>query len=502
MRVCNVDLRDWLATMTQRGDVVEVDAPVDTDQEMATIAYLLARTPASPVVHFTSPTIQAGQVAANRTGVSHLWNLIGGSWPRLATTFGLPPDTHPVDCARHVARRLDSRIAPVLLPRSDAPVLGHTETGPDLDLDAWPIPRQWPRDGGRYGGTHDVVVSRRHDGPMNLGTYRMMVQSATETGVMIFPGSGSDGARNLRTAWEHDQPLDIVAAWGIHPLYVAVGGANFPPEVSEYDQLGGLVGAPVATTTAPLTGLAIPAYAEFVIEGQIAPGAYRDEGPFGEFTGYYSDMAERYPLVTVKAIHHRSDPILTNALDSFPPSNEELALGATMRAAKIWRELEACGLQGVAGVYCPPSSAAGYGMTIVALRQLYAGHAKQALALAGNVQGGALFTKWIIVVDDDIDPANLDEVVWAMGTRCPPNKRIMIQDGTWNFQLDPAIDPEGPRNIGSRAFIDATRDFNYGRKYRETRLRRSTYDQVVRRWTQELGLPGTPPDVRSFDDPD
>lgn len=490
-QVHHLDLRDWLERMTAQGEVVRIDEPVDPDEEMGGITYLLGSSPKMSAVHFTNPH------PAGRSGAQHLWNPLGGSWSRLAMTLGLSGQTPPLDVIRHFRDNIGGRIPPTDIPPGDAPVFENTLIGDEVDLTAWPFPKHWPHDGGRYAGTYDVVMCRgEEDGPVNVGTYRMMVHGPREVGLMI--ASGTDTWAHMQAAWARGESLKLAAAWGVHPLFIAVGGSNFPIDVSEYEFLGGLLGAPVATTTAPLTGLRIPAYAEFVLEGEIAPKAFRDEGPFGEYTAYYSDKAERFPLVTVNAIHHRTQPIFTNALLGFHPANEEQTSDAAMRAARIWRELDGLGVKGIKGVYCPPTAACGWGMTIVSVRQQFPGHAKQVLTLAGSVPGGSHFTKWVIAVDDDVDPSSLEEVVWAMAVRCPPNQRIMVQDGTWNNTLDPSMDPRQSRLVGSRAFIDATRDFEYGHNYRRALLRRSTYDRIAQRW-QALGLPGQIPAVDLFD---
>lgn len=494
----NLDLRVWLEQMADLGELTTVDEPVDPDEEMGAITYLLGRTPEMPAVHFTRPRHPG--VGTTRYGARHLWNPIGGSWKRVALTLGLPADSAPLDVIRDLKGKLGRRIPPTVLPQDQAPVLQNSLTGDQVDLAQWPFPKHWPQDGGRYAGTYDIAMCRGYDGgPVNVGTYRMMVHGPRETGIMI--ASGTDTWAHMQAAWARGEPLQIAAAWGVHPLFIAVGGSNFPIEVSEYEFLGGLLGQPVATTTAPLTGLTIPAFAEFVVEGEIAPGAFREEGPFGEYTAYYSEKEERFPVVTVKAVHFRDKPVFTNALLGFPPSNEEQTFDSAMRAARIWSELDSLGAKGVTGVYCPPSAAAGWGMTVVSLKQRFPGHAKQVLTLAGNVPGGSHYTKWVILVDDDVDPSSLEEVTWAMAVRCPPAQRIMIEQGTWNNTLDPAMDPSRSRLVSSRAFIDATKDFEYGNNYRRCLISKAMYEQVAERWP-ELGLSGPVPPGGLFDGDD
>ena len=165
------------------------------------------------------------------------------------------------------------------------------------------------------------------------------------------------------------------------------------------------------------------------------------EGPFGEFTGYYGRPEGEAPLMDVTAVHFRNNPILTNALMADYPSCEQSGFFAIIRSAKVWDDLDSLGVPGIKGIYAHPAVSGGLGMTVISLEQLYAGHAAQALALAAQVPGGAYFTKWIIAVDDDIDPSNMDEVMWAMGSRCNPADDIDILRDTWSTPLDPSQYP-------------------------------------------------------------
>ncbi|MEK7878509.1 MAG: UbiD family decarboxylase, partial [candidate division NC10 bacterium] len=132
-------------------------------------------------------------------------------------------------------------------------------------------------------------------------------------------------------------------------------------------------------------------------------------------------------------------------------------------------------------------------MTVISLEQRYAGHAPQVLALAAQCPGGAYFTKWIIAVDDDVDPSNLNQVLWAMATRCNPSKDIDILRQTWSTWLDPTRNPPEERPYGSKALINACMEHRYLKQFsKRTKLRRSVYEKVAANWGR-LGLPGAPP---------
>src|SRR4029079_16634934 len=201
------------------------------------------------------------------------------------------------------------------------------------------------------------------------------------------------------------------------------------------------------------------------------------------------------PLVEITAVHYRNNPILTNALMADYPSNEQSWFFSIARSARIWDDLDKLGIPGIAGVYCHPAGAGGFGMTIISLEQRYAGHAAQVLALAAQVPGGAYYTKWIIAVDDDVDPTDMDQVIWAMGSRCNPVDDIDILRNTWSTPLDPSQNPPEKRPYGSKALINACKDHRYLATFsKRSMLRKSVYDKVAARWSQ-LGLPGQVPTV-------
>lgn len=489
------DLREWLARVEALGELVRVTEPVDRDEEMSAIGYLAAKQQPSPAVLFE----RARGFEASPFGASLLWNILGPSLKRVALTLEEPPGTPAVELIRRLKDKLKRRLAPVEVPRAAAPVYQHTVTGKDIDLDALPIPRHWPLDGGRYAGTGDAVITRDPDsGYLNIGTYRMMQHSRNEVGLYLSPGK--DARLHITRAWQKGEALPVAAAWGIDPLFMLVGSQTFPKNVSEYEFAGGIKGEPIPVVRGTTTDLLLPANAEFVIEGIIRPSAVRLEGPFGEFPGYYGRPEAGCPLVEVTAVHHRTRPILTNALMADYPSCEQSGFFSIIRSAKIWDDLDKLGIPGIHGVYSHPAAAGGFGMTVLSLEQRYAGHAAQALALAAQVPGGAYYTKWIIAVDEDIDPTDMDQVIWAMASRCNPLDDIDILRNTWSTWLDPTQNPPEKRPYGSKALINACKDHRHLPVFsKRTALRKEVYDSVAARWSA-LGLPGMAPAVRAFEE--
>jgi 4-hydroxy-3-polyprenylbenzoate decarboxylase len=343
------------------------------------------------------------------------------------------------------------------------------------------------------------VLTRDPDtGIVNIGTYRMMVQGKDEVGLYLSPGKHA--RLDITRAWEQGHGIDVAACWGIDPLFMIVGAMGFPKNVSEYEFAGGIRNQPIEVIRGEMTGLPLPARAEIVMEGRIEYKATRREGPFGEFTGYYGRPEGTCPLVKVTALHMRPDPILTNALMSDWPSCEQNGFFAIVRSARIWDDLDKLGVPGIKGVYVHPAAAGGFGATIISLEQRYAGHAAQVAALAAQVPGGAYYTKWIITVDDDVDPSDWDQVFWAMTTRCDPETDIDILRQTWSTWLDPTKNPPEERPWGSKALVNACRQHKYLPIFSQrTVLTRGMYDRVSSRWS-ELGLDslGEPPRLLAF----
>ncbi len=488
------DLREWLARAEAIGELVRVSQPVDRDEEMSAVTYLLAKRQPSPAVLFEQPA----PAEANGIGARMLWNILGPSLRRTALSLEEPPDTPTVELIRRVKEKFKTRIPPREVQRNEAPVYENTRTGADIDLNALPIPTHWPLDGGRYAGTADAVITRDPgNGYLNVGTYRMMLQGKSQAGLYLSPGK--DALLHITRSWQKGEAVQVAAAWGIDPLFMLVGSQKFPKDISEYEYAGGVKGEPIPVVRGTTTDLLIPANAELVVEGLIQPQSRKAEGPFGEFTGYYGKPEAAAPLVDITAIHYRSNPILTNALMADYPSCEQSGFFAILRSARIWDDFEKLGVPGIKGVYSHPAAAGGFGMTIVSLEQKYPGHAAQVLALAAQVPGGAYFTKWIIAVDDDVDPTDMDQVIWAMATRCNPSDDIDMLRNTWSTGLDPSQNPPEKRLYGSKAMINACRDYRYNTTFsKRSMLRKPVYDKVASRW-KDLGLPGNVPNVSVFE---
>jgi 4-hydroxy-3-polyprenylbenzoate decarboxylase len=486
------DLREWMAAVEPLGHVHRIGDEVEPDEEMAAITYLAYQRPNAPSLLFE-------RIRGCPTGFRALWNLIGASVDRFAISLGEPAGLTAMELIHRCRSRFSRTSPPVVVDSARAPVNANHMFGQDIDITVFPAARHWPRDGGRYIGTADAVITRDPDaGWLNVGCYRQMVHDRNHVGLYLSPGK--DARLHIERRWSRGEPCEVVAVWGVDPATFIAASQSFPKAVSELDFIGGILGRPMELVPAQVVDLPYPAHAEIVMEGIIHPDAMKPEGPFGEFTGYYGRPEEPAFLVEVRAVHHRDDPILTHALMADYPANECSLLYSVARSARIWNDLERLGVPGIHGVYCHPAAAGGFGMSVVSLEQRYAGHAQQVLALTAQVPGGAYFSKWVIAVDHDVDPSNVDQVLWAMSTRSHPARDIDILRQTWSTSLDPAQNQMEQRPYGSKALINACMEHRYLKTFsRRTKLRRAVYDNVVSRWDQ-LGFSGKPPQIAVFED--
>ncbi len=479
------DLREWMTAVEAIGQLRRITREVSRNEEMGAITYMAHQTINAPALLFE-------RVAGCPPGFKALWNPIGSSVDRFALAIGEPTGLGVMEAIRRCKAKFDVQRPPVDVDGRAAPVNAHHMRGREVDVRIFPAARHWPRDGGEYIGTCDAIITRDPDGGwLNVGTYRQMVQGRDQVGLYLSPGK--DARLHIERYWSRNEPCEVVCCWGIDPALFIAASQTFPKTLSELDFVGGMTGRPVELTKGEATSLPYPARAEIVAEGLIPPNSQKLEGPFGEFQGYYGRPEDLAFLVEVKAVHYRDEPVLTHAMMADYPANENALLYSIARSARIWNDLERLGVPGIRGVYAHPAAAGGFAMTVVSVEQRYAGHAPQTLALTAQCPGGAYFSKWIVAVDEDVDPSDVNQVLWAMSTRCNPAEDIDILRQTWSTWLDPTQNPPEERPYGSKALINACMEHRYLKQFaKRTKVRRATYEAVAARWA-ELGLDGAPP---------
>jgi 4-hydroxy-3-polyprenylbenzoate decarboxylase len=299
-----VDLRDWLKDV-KRLEQLEQISGAHWDLEIGALTeIILERMPAPPAVVFDNVP---GFEPQRRVLANMLETL-----ERTALTLNLPLDLKIIpliDALRGRLRKMQPIKANVV---SNGPIFENVERGDDIDLMKFPVPRWHEGDGGRYLGTAHLVVTRDPEtGIENIGCYRVMLQDRDKVGLYISPGK--HGKIHYEKAMRAGKPFPVAMAFGQHPLLYIAASQAVPFEVNEYDWAGGLIGKPIEIIKGPVTGLHFPSHSEIVIEGEIIPGESMQEGPFGEWPGYYASARRAEPYVRVKALYYRNDTNISGA---------------------------------------------------------------------------------------------------------------------------------------------------------------------------------------------
>jgi UbiD family decarboxylase len=328
-----------------------------------------------------------------------------------------------------------------------------------VDVLVFPSPLWHELDGGRYIGTGCSVVTRDLDSDwINVGTYRVQVIDRDHVALDMVPGKHGRIHYEKHKAAGKRFPVAIVC--GADPLAYLISGIEVPFGMCEYDYIGAILGEPVAVVRGERTGLSFPAASEIVLEGFVEPNDERTEGPFGEFHGYYPGKAGKAPVVTVERVYFRNDPILIGSPPAKPPNDYSYSK-AVMRSALLMDALVAAGVPDVKAVWAHEIGGARM-FNVVAIKQRYAGHARQAGHILSQCGVGAYMSRYSVVVDDDIDPANLQEVMWALATRTDPAVDIDIIQRGMGSKNDPmfvAYRYDAP--LSSKAIIDACRPWDH-----------------------------------------
>ena len=395
----------------------------------------------------------------------------GIAWRRrIALTLGLHENASEIDLVQYWRKHLggDAKTIPPVSV-SDGPILQNVTQGDAVDLSRIPTPKWHEDDGGRYIGTGCMVIMKDPDsGWINYGAYRVQAQDSDPRIATVMCSKGKHGDLLMRRYHERGERCPIAVVAGMHPLLFTVAGIEIPYGKNEYDAAGGLLGAPVEVIHGPVTGLPIPANAEIAFEGSIGPDDLAAEGPFGEWTGYFAGGHKKAPVIRIDTLMMRNDPILLGAIPAVPPNDDTFYRG-TYRCAGVWKQLEGAGIPGVTGVWSHEAGGSRMWLT-VSIKQLYPGHAKQAGLIASQCHAGAYANKYVVVVDDDIDPANINEVIWAMCTRVDAREDVEILRGNWSTTLDPTAYPDDLRVFNTRMVIDACRPW----------ARRDSFPKVAR----------------------
>ena len=449
------DLRDFLAQLETRGLLKRVRTEVDPHLEITEICDRTLRA-GGPALLFENPKGHTVPVLGNLFGTPE----------RVALGMG----EESVSALREVGELLSQLKEPEppkgmkeaweklpvfrkVLDMAPKVIKGaachkHVHDGEAVDLATLPVQTCWPGDAGPLI-TWGLVVTRGPDKPrQNLGIYRMQVIGRNRVIMRWLAHRG--GALDFRD-WQKahpGQPFPVAVALGADPATILGAVTPVPDTLSEYAFAGLLRGGRTEVTGCLGCDLQVPASAEFVLEGHIHPDDTAPEGPFGDHTGYYNEV-DTFPVFTIERITHRDDPIYHSTYTGRPP-DEPAVLGVALN--EVFVPILKKQFPEIVDFYLPPEGCS-YRMAVVSMRKQYAGHAKRVMFGVWSFLRQFMYTKFVIVTDDDVDVRDWKDVIWAMTTRMDPVRDTTLVENTPIDYLDFASPVSG---LGGKIGFDAT----------------------------------------------
>ena len=497
-------LRDFIAKLEADGELVRVSEPVSTVLEMTEICTRLLAT-GGPAVLFEKPVMEDGTISP----MPCLANLFGTvKRVALGVTLGGEPRTTAGEL-REVGELLaflrqpeppkDLKDAMDLLPLAQTVMSMRPKTvkkaavqdivlkGDQIDLTRLPVQTCWPGEPAPLI-TWPLVVTKgpsdSREDDFNLGIYRMQLLGKDRAIMrwLAHRGGAQHYARHKKAG--RPEPLPACAVIGADPGVILAAVTPVPDTLSEYQFAGLLRGSKVDLVPAKTVPLMVPAQAEIVIEGHVMLDEYEDEGPYGDHTGYYNSV-ERFPVFRVSAITMRKDAIYHTTFTGRPP-DEPSVLGEALN--EVFIPLFQQQFPEVVDFWLPPEGCS-YRIAVVSMKKAYPGHAKRVMLGVWSYLRQFMYTKWVIVVDDDINARDWKDVMWAVSTRMDPARDITVIENTPIDYLDFASPQSG---LGSKIGLDATNKLppethrEWGEKIR---MDQAVIDRVSEIWGK-LGLPG------------
>ena len=494
-------LRDFMARLEQSGRLVRVTAPVSPHLEMTEIqTRLLAEK--GPAVLFENVVRTDG----TRSDIPVLVNLFGTvervAWGMdrepsqlraVGETLAFLRQPEPPGGWREALDMLPMlRTVMAMKPRTvgSAPCQEIVLTGNDIDLGRLPVQTCWPGEPAPLI-TWPLIVTQgpnpkgdRQDS-FNLGIYRLQVTGRNTTLMRWLKHRGGAQHHQRWKGAGKREPLPVAAVIGADPGTILAAVTPVPDTLSEYQFAGLLRGKKVELVDCKTVPLKVPAEAEIVLEGHVSLDDYGDEGPYGDHTGYYNSV-EKFPVFTLSAITMRRHPIYLSTFTGRPP-DEPSVLGEALN--EVFIPLFQQQFPEIVDFWLPPEGCS-YRIAVVSMKKAYAGHAKRVMMGVWSYLRQFMYTKWVIVVDADIDARNWKDVMWALSTRMDPARDITVIENTPIDYLDFASPVSG---LGSKIGLDATDKFpgETNREWgREIRMDQAVVDKVDAMWS-ELGLPGS-----------
>ncbi|WP_338441099.1 UbiD family decarboxylase [Synechococcus elongatus IITB4] len=481
------DLRGFLKLLEERGQLRRITAPVDSELEIAEISNRLLAA-GGPALLFENVKGTDWPVAVNLMGtVERVCWAMNMEEPRqleeLGRKLGLlqqpkPPKkiSQAVEFGKVLFSLVRAKPQRDLLPPCHQVVL----KGDEVNLDRIPMIRPYPGDAGKIITLGLVITKDPETGTPNVGVYRLQQQSVNTMTVHWLSVRG--GARHLRKAAERGQKLEIAIALGVDPLILMAAATPIPVDLSEWLFAGLYGGSGVHLAKCKTVDLEVPADSEIVLEGTITPGEVLPDGPFGDHMGYYG-VVEDSPLVRFHCLTHRRDPIYLTTFSGRPPKEEAMMAIALNR---IYTPILRQQVPEIVDFFLP-MEALSYKAAVISIDKAYPGQARRAALAFWSALPQFTYTKFVIVVDREINIRDPRQVIWAVTSKVDPERDVFILPETPFDTLDFASPKLG---LGSRMGIDATTkvypetDHQWGEPLRSDP---AIAEQVTQRWA-EYGL--------------
>ena len=447
------DLRGFLKQLEQRGQLRRISALVDPELEIAEISNRMLQA-GGPALLFETVKGSPYAVAINTMGtVERICWAMNMERPEELEDLGKklrmlqqpkPPKkiSQAVEFGKVLFSVLRAKPGRDLLPPCHQVVI----KGEDVDLNQIPMIRPYLGDAGKIITLGLVITKDCETGTPNVGVYRLQLQSKTTMTVHWLSVRG--GARHLRKAAEQGKKLEIAIALGVDPLIIMAAATPIPVDLSEWLFAGLYGGSGVNLAKCKTVDLEAPADAEFILEGSITPGEVLPDGPFGDHMGYYGGV-EDSPLIRFHCITHRKEPIYLTTFSGRPPKEEAMMAIALNR---IYTPILRQQVSEIVDFFLP-MEALSYKAAIISIDKAYPGQARRAALAFWSALPQFTYTKFVIVVDKDINIRDPRQVVWAITSKVDPARDTFILPNTPFDSLDFASEKIG---LGSRMGIDAT----------------------------------------------
>ncbi len=449
------DLRDFIKQLEKQGELKRISVPVNPKLEMTEIADRVLKQ-GGPALLFENPVGHNIPVLANLFGTPRRVAMGMGA-QSVSELRGIgellaylkepePPKGMKDAWEKFPVFKQVLNMAPKLV--TSPPCQEIVRTGDEIDLNDYPIQTCWPEDAAPLITWPLVITKGPHKERQNLGIYRQQVIGKNKVIMRWLAHRG--GALDFKEwqAAHPGEPFPVSVALGADPATILAAVTPVPDSLSEYAFAGLLRGSKTELAKSMTNDLQVPASAEIVLEGFIYPGETAPEGPYGDHTGYYNEVAE-FPVFTIERITQRQAPIYHSTYTGKPP-DEPAILGVALN--EVFVPILQKQFPEIIDFYLPPEGCS-YRMAVISMKKQYAGHAKRVMLGTWSYLRQFMYTKFVIVVDDDVDVRNWQEVIWAMTTRMDPARDLTILENTPIDYLDFASPVSG---LGSKVGFDAT----------------------------------------------